>query len=323
MKYNQDFSGIAVADEIINRASSTAAALVHDTILDDSSIEIWTGAGGTGTQLTEGTDFDLADLDATLTAEAGSDIYLSLAIINGTYHSTDLYVSYKTVGDFNEAGDINAITGSVTVSAHYTVGGEQTVNVTAATANITIPAGLAIGTRKTIRKIHATTSSSVNVLRSGSEVFTSASLSTMPIYQNGDQLILEKVTETRWEIVGGGVIIESGSNENGSYIKYSDGTMVQRVEHIKLEYNNSSSLAKDITYPKPFYAEPTITIVLDATAYFTSGDVIAGYQILATAQVNRTSTDGAITVSCAGAGAPFTSAHYTYASCILMGRWRA
>jgi hypothetical protein len=184
MKYNQDFSGIAVADEIINRASSTAAALVHDTILDDSSIEIWTGAGGTGTQLTEGTDFELDDLDATLTAEAGSDIYLSLAIINGTYHSTDLYVSYKTVGDFNDAGDINAITGSVTVSADYTVGGEQSVNVTAATADITIPEGLAIGTRKTIRKLHITTSSSVNVLSSGSEVFTSESLTTMPIYQN-------------------------------------------------------------------------------------------------------------------------------------------
>jgi microcystin-dependent protein len=109
MKYNQDFSGIAVTDEIINRASSTAAALVHDTILDDSSIEIWTGAGGTGTQLTEGTDFELDDLDATLTAEAGSDIYLTLAIINGTYHSTNLYVSYKTVGDFNDAGDVNIL----------------------------------------------------------------------------------------------------------------------------------------------------------------------------------------------------------------------
>jgi hypothetical protein len=109
MKYNQDFSGIAIADEIINRASSTAAALVHDTILDDSSIEIWTGAGGTGTQLAEGTDFELDDLDADLTAEAGSDIYLTLAIINGTYHSTDLYVSYKTVGDFNDSADINEL----------------------------------------------------------------------------------------------------------------------------------------------------------------------------------------------------------------------
>lgn len=106
MKYNQDFAGIQVDDEIINRTSSDAIALGHDTILDDASIELWTGAGGTGTQLTEGVDFTLNDLDADLTADAGADIYLTLAIINGTYHSTDIYVSYKTVGDFNDSADV-------------------------------------------------------------------------------------------------------------------------------------------------------------------------------------------------------------------------
>lgn len=109
MKYNQDFAGIQIDDEIINRTNSDAIALAHDTILDDASIELWTGAGGTGTQLTEGVDFTLNDLDSDLTTEAGADIYLTLAIINGTYHSTDIYVSYKTVGDFNDAADVNNI----------------------------------------------------------------------------------------------------------------------------------------------------------------------------------------------------------------------
>lgn len=109
MKYNQDFSGIQIDDEIINRTSSDAIALAHDTILDDSSIELWTGAGGTGTQLTQGTDFTLNDLDTDLTTEAGADIYLTLAVINGTYHSTNIYVSYKTVGDFNDSADVGLI----------------------------------------------------------------------------------------------------------------------------------------------------------------------------------------------------------------------
>jgi hypothetical protein len=138
MKYNQDFSGIAIADEIINRASSTAAALVHDTILDDSSIEIWTGAGGTGTQLTEGVDFTLNDIDSDLTTEAGADIYLTMAIINGTYHSTDIYVSYKTVGDFNDAADVNDLASDInTLQSDYFV--FEDFDISSADQSYTIP----------------------------------------------------------------------------------------------------------------------------------------------------------------------------------------
>ena len=50
----------------------------------------------------------------------------------------------------------------------------------------------------------------------------------------------EKVEETH--------LIESGSNENGHYIKFSDGTLIQHTT-FKVEPNNQSY---DIYFPTPF-----------------------------------------------------------------------
>jgi hypothetical protein len=167
------------------------------------------------------TDYTLGSADSRLTTEAGGTVNTTLAIVNGAFLNTALYVTYKTVGDYAEAEDINGIIASVTVSGNYTVGNEQTVNVTAATADITIPSGLPIGTRKTIRKLNATTTSSVNILRSGSEVFTSASLTSVPIFGDGAFWIIEKVTSTRWELVGGN---DTATNSDGTFERWFSGS---------------------------------------------------------------------------------------------------
>ena len=106
---NQDLSGVAIADEVINRASAVALPLVHSTILDDGSLQVRTAPSGGGTLLTRGVDYDLADLDADLTTLASEDVYLTLAVINGAQHGVDLYVSYKTIGDIIDAGTINEL----------------------------------------------------------------------------------------------------------------------------------------------------------------------------------------------------------------------
>jgi hypothetical protein len=111
---NQDLSGVAIADEVINRASAVALPLVYSTILDNGSLQVRTAPSGGGTLLTRGVDYDLADLDADLTAEAGVNVYLTLAVINGAQHGVDLYVSYKTIGDIIDAGTINEIMDDVT-----------------------------------------------------------------------------------------------------------------------------------------------------------------------------------------------------------------
>ena len=103
-RLNKNLSGTQITDEIINRTSSTSLGLDHDTIME-TGFEIWTGAGGTGTQLTLTTDYTLGSEDSALSSEAGDTIYTKVAIVNGAYHSMDLYVTYKSVGDYVDAVD--------------------------------------------------------------------------------------------------------------------------------------------------------------------------------------------------------------------------
>jgi microcystin-dependent protein len=103
-RLNKNLSGTQITDEIINRTSSTSLGLNHDTIMK-TGFEIWTGAGGTGTQLTLTTDYTLGSEDSALSAEAGDTIYTKVAIVNGAYHSMDLYVTYKSVGDYVDVVD--------------------------------------------------------------------------------------------------------------------------------------------------------------------------------------------------------------------------
>lgn len=99
-RYNFLASGYAVTDEIITRTSSTSLRIRHD-LIKATGFEIWTGAGKTGTQLTLTTDYTLTDEDADYTTEVGSTVYTKVAIVNGAYHSSTLYLTYTTVGDYN------------------------------------------------------------------------------------------------------------------------------------------------------------------------------------------------------------------------------
>jgi len=104
MKYNKNLAGIQITDELINRASSASARLAHDTILA-STVVVRTAPAGGGTLLALTTDYTLGSEDARLTTEAGGTVNTTLAIVNGAFHNTNLYVTYKTVGDYAEAED--------------------------------------------------------------------------------------------------------------------------------------------------------------------------------------------------------------------------
>jgi hypothetical protein len=112
MKYNKDLAGIQITDELINRATSASARLVHDTILA-STVVVRTAPAGGGTLLSLTTDYTLGKLDSRLTTEAGGNVNTTLAIVNGAFQNTNLYVTYKTVGDYAEAEDVNELNAEV------------------------------------------------------------------------------------------------------------------------------------------------------------------------------------------------------------------
>lgn len=100
-RLNKLLTGHDITDEVINRTASTSLKLDHDTMLA-SSVVVRTAAGGGGTLLTLTTDYTLGNEDTDLSTEVGggAHVYTTLAVVNGAYHSTDLYVTYKTVGDY-------------------------------------------------------------------------------------------------------------------------------------------------------------------------------------------------------------------------------
>ncbi len=62
-------------------------------------------------------------------------------------------------------------------------------------------------------------------------------------------------------LLGWGVIVESGSNSNGSYIKFGEGTMICYRSDLTLNYHVDGDLNVKWTYPQPFSEVPTVLAV--------------------------------------------------------------
>jgi microcystin-dependent protein len=81
-------------------------------LFTQSSLQIWTGTGGTGTQLTFGVDYQVTGLNEYATSKAGVNVYTGISILNATYYDTDLYIPVDTLegyGDNLDASDVNRL----------------------------------------------------------------------------------------------------------------------------------------------------------------------------------------------------------------------
>jgi hypothetical protein len=101
------------------------------------------------------------------------------------------------------------------------------VEVTTSDAvTLTIPSGLPVGHQYRIKRT-VSSSNGISVARSGSETIeggTSFTVQGSKVSSEPDtgEVVIEKVSGTAWAFVGGQVY---GSNSNGIFIKFSDGTM--------------------------------------------------------------------------------------------------
>ena len=109
MKVNIDLTAAAaenlITDELKNNVGAAAFNMDHDFFYGSTEMEIWTGAGKTGTQLTEGVDYTLAGIDSNFTARAGRNVYTTVTIDNVTYQTGDLYFTYQATADYVDADD--------------------------------------------------------------------------------------------------------------------------------------------------------------------------------------------------------------------------
>jgi len=109
-----NLTGQSFSDYKLTDVGSDAYQLEHDWFTKEDLV-ITTGAGGGGTPLSEGVDYQLSEEDEELservTAAVGSTrtVYHYITIINATYQTGDLYHSGKYIADSNSAADMNRL----------------------------------------------------------------------------------------------------------------------------------------------------------------------------------------------------------------------
>lgn len=113
IKLNKKIAGTPITDELHTSVGADYSSLDHDTFFGSTDMVIRTASGGGGTRLVENTDYTLHDEDTTLTADCSKTVYTTYKIINPTYQTVDLYFTYKSVGDYTEAEDINNLAADI------------------------------------------------------------------------------------------------------------------------------------------------------------------------------------------------------------------
>lgn len=125
------------------------------------------------------------------------------------------------------------ITGNTTLSPTDT----HILVDTANAVTITLPTTFPVGKEITITRIVAS-ANEITVARSGSELIEGATTFVTHEGRVASELdlsavVLRKVTSTAWCFVGGEV---SGSNSNGSWVKFSDGTGIMNCDRTVTSY---------------------------------------------------------------------------------------
>lgn len=110
-------------------------------------------------------------------------------------------------------------------------------------------------------------------------------------------------------------ITESGTNSNGSYIKFDDGTLICRVSNFRLNNFVTNRLRRTWTYPEPFIDPPTVTVTLLGSNRTIIGDM-AGRII--------TNVDSKTNVSCLPHvwNTAFSEGDYVDVDIMAIGRWK-
>lgn len=72
---------------------------------------------------------------------------------------------------------------------------------------------------------------------------------------------IQNEIDNKIEDLGLKIIVESGSNSNGTYIRFGDGTQVcyQELGDYTYTLSGNSSGNIDFTYPKPFIERPSLS----------------------------------------------------------------
>ncbi len=110
-------SPAAVSRELYADVGASAFTLGNygEAFSGGADFEIWTASSG-GTQLTEGTDYTISQNNARgdtfYSNQAGVTLYSEITILNATYQSGNIYITYKDYGTYISASAFNSVIAS-------------------------------------------------------------------------------------------------------------------------------------------------------------------------------------------------------------------
>lgn len=150
----------------------------------------------------------------------------------------------------------NIFSQAITITSNTTIGllDHLVLIDTANAVTITIPEGCPIGHEIKITRLVASTNA-VTVARSGTETIEGGATfithgSTVASTLNNSEVVLKKISATSWQFVGGEII---GSNTNGSYVQYANGTMIAWKEKTKVDVPRTNAVTIVVmNFPYPF-----------------------------------------------------------------------
>ena len=113
-----------------------------------------------------------------------------------------------------------------------------------------VPKNKPVGYRVLVRKAHSGANLVTITTEDTAEKFTYALLASLTLTSDGDYWELEKVTDTRWDLIAGQ---EKGTNDNGNWIKKFNG------EALAWLYGSTGSTSGVWAYPIIFKNKPKST----------------------------------------------------------------
>jgi hypothetical protein len=127
--------------------------------------------------------------------------------------------------------------------------------------------------------------------------------------------------DTLGNVVAGGDIVSSGSNSNGSWVQFADGTMEAWFFAFITYFQNVASTSGTWTFPVPFVSAPTCFGNRELTAiynggslrgYFPSTTVVGGEASVTQVQEQSTGADNCM----------FVAGDYVFSNIRAIGRWK-
>ncbi|MGM0409179.1 MAG: hypothetical protein ACQEQF_00335 [Bacillota bacterium] len=231
-KLNKDINGISQFNELHSNVGSTAFGLDHDTILEDTNLDVWTGPSKTGTQLTKGTDYILDTKITDLSSEAANDVYRYIKIINPTYETGDLYFFYYTVGDFVEAEDVNTVLpldGSKSMTGSLDMGGnyiDDLGNLNSGIQNLNISTLGPDNTAK-VTIYDNYNIQDILVAETGGDVsIPNGDLTANVLFDDTSFFDTAPDVATALNALSSAGVVDEGSTSDGDYIRYENGWQI-------------------------------------------------------------------------------------------------